>query len=54
MRYYTKLPDLNVDVQKDWTADLVDLWDDALGVSTGILERACHSLLARKPWPRRF
>jgi hypothetical protein len=49
-----QLSDLSIDIQKDWTADLVDLWDDALGVSTGILERACHSLLARKPWPRRF
>jgi hypothetical protein len=54
MRNYTKLPDLNVDVQKDWTADLVDLWDDALRVSVGIFKRDPYSLSAQKPWPRRF
>ena len=33
MRDYTRCPDLNIDIQKDWTANFVNLWDDALKVS---------------------
>jgi len=59
MRHYTGLSDLNIDIQKNRAADLVDFWYDALRISVGIFsvfifKRTYNLLLAQKPLPRRF